>query len=120
MKHTDDTQKSTSIGGPTRISVVVPAKDEAENLPDLYREVREVCEREGYEWEMIVVDDGSHDETPQVARELPGITFVRFRRNFGQTAALDAGLKRRDIPTSSRWTETGRTTPPTSRASSRS
>jgi glycosyltransferase involved in cell wall biosynthesis len=85
-------------GGPIRLSVVVPAKDEAENLPELYREVREVCEREGYEWEMIIVDDGSHDETPQVARKLPGLTYVRFRRNFGQTAALDAGIKEARYP----------------------
>ena len=77
----------------TEISVVVPLYNEEGNVAELHREIREVCEANGYRYEIIAVDDGSTDKTLQRAMELTPITIVRFRRNFGQTAAFDAGIK---------------------------
>ncbi|MFP4067269.1 MAG: glycosyltransferase family 2 protein [Spirochaetaceae bacterium] len=81
-----------------QVSIVVPAFNEAENLAMLHREIRDVCDREDYEWELIIVDDGSRDHTAAVVRDLPGVVYIRFRRNFGQTPALDAGIKQARYP----------------------
>lgn len=77
----------------TEISVVVPLYNEEGNVAELHREIREVCEAQGYVYEIILVDDGSTDRTLQRALNLSPVKIVRFRRNFGQTAAFDAGIK---------------------------
>ncbi|MCB9043871.1 MAG: glycosyltransferase family 2 protein [Chitinophagales bacterium] len=75
------------------ISVVVPVYNEEENIISLYNEIKTVCENEKLLYEIIVVDDGSQDKTPEIVKTLSPLRYVRFRRNFGQTAALDAGIK---------------------------
>lgn len=79
-----------------RVSVVVPAYNEATNLPALVERVTRVLATLPYEGELIVVDDGSRDDTGEVLDELcgryPGLGVVRFSRNFGHQAALSAGL----------------------------
>ncbi len=77
----------------TEISVIIPVYNEEGNVVELHREIREVCEANGYTYEIIVVDDGSTDHTLQRALELSPVKIIRFRRNFGQTAAFDAGIK---------------------------
>lgn len=79
-----------------RISVVIPLCNEAENVPLLAEELREVLSATGLEFEVLFVDDGSTDGTRAavesvVARE-PRARLIAFRRNFGQTAALAAGF----------------------------
>lgn len=80
------------------VSVVVPALNEAENLPHLYERVRSVLESTGWKFELIVVDDGSTDQTLAVLKELrlrdPRVQYLSFSRNFGHQAALLAGLER--------------------------
>jgi len=80
------------------ISVVVPVFNEEKNIPDLFREIKSVCEANRYVYEIILADDGSTDKTFEVARALTPIKVIRFRRNFGQTAALDAGIKQSQYP----------------------
>jgi glycosyltransferase involved in cell wall biosynthesis len=75
------------------ISIVVPVMNEQENVGPLHAEILEVCQREGYDFEIIIVDDGSSDATVDVLRSLSPITVIELRRNFGQTAAMDAGIK---------------------------
>ncbi len=79
-----------------RYSIVVPVYNEVENLPELYRRVREVMEGLGEPWELILVDDGSSDgSTDQIrrlAQEDPHIRPVIFARNFGHQIAVTAGL----------------------------
>jgi glycosyltransferase involved in cell wall biosynthesis len=78
------------------ISVIVPAYNEADNLVTLYEELQGVLRGIGGSAEVVVVDDGSTDATPAVLERLcgqePSLTVIRLSRNFGQTAALAAGL----------------------------
>jgi glycosyltransferase involved in cell wall biosynthesis len=77
----------------TELSVVVPLYNEEGNVAELHREIKDVCEANGYTYEIILVDDGSEDETLRRAKDCSPAKIVRFRRNFGQTAAFDAGIK---------------------------
>jgi glycosyltransferase involved in cell wall biosynthesis len=75
------------------ISIIVPVYNEEDNIAPLYREIKDVCEREGYRHEIIFVDDGSTDGTAARINELETVKCISLRRNFGQTAAMDAGIK---------------------------
>ncbi len=78
------------------LSVVVPVFNEEESLEPLLREIREALDPLGKSYEVIVVDDGSSDGTFALLSRLhktePRIKALRFKRNFGQTAAVAAGL----------------------------
>jgi len=79
------------------ISVVVPAYNEEDNIPVLYDKLKKVLDSLGEEYEILFVDDGSQDRTPEVLREIAKkdkrIKIIRFRRNYGQTAAMYAGFE---------------------------
>lgn len=80
------------------ISVVVPVLNEEESLPILHQRLTEALTGNGYSYEIIIVDDGSTDRSFEIMRELqvldPHLRVVRFRRNYGQTAAFSAGFDR--------------------------
>ena len=71
--------------------------NEAENIRPLYDAVEAAMTHAGYAWELICVDDGSTDGTYKALEELHSnssfIKIIRFRRNFGQTAAMAAGFE---------------------------
>lgn len=79
-------------GGPVDVSVLVPAKDEAENLPEFIRQCAETFAATSFRAEVVVVDDGSADATPDVLRELsarhPFLRWERHRTRQGITEAL--------------------------------
>lgn len=75
------------------ISVVVPVYNEEGNVAELHREIKEVCEANHYQYEIIFINDGSTDKTDQMCRTLKPLKYIRMRQNFGQTAAMDAGIK---------------------------
>ena len=75
------------------ISVVVPVFNEERNVRELHREIVEICEKENYNYEIIFVDDGSSDGTSRICKELRPLKYIHMRKNFGQTAAMDAGIK---------------------------
>lgn len=81
---------------PTRISVLVPAKDEAENLPLFMEQAAAVVEQERVPYEVIVIDDGSSDGSWEVLRDLrrryPFLRGVRHRMQRGIAAALHTGF----------------------------
>src|SRR6266852_2669409 len=81
---------------PIACSIVVPFFNEQENIPPLYLKLTEVMDTVGEPYELIFVDDGSRDNTFRVLQEIfehdRRVHVVRLRRNFGQTAALKAGL----------------------------
>ena len=79
------------------LSVVIPVYNEEENLPLLWEELRSVLEGLGLAVEVIFVDDGSRDGSPEIVRGLreadPRVRLVRLKSHAGETAATDAGLK---------------------------
>ncbi|GAB6065932.1 glycosyltransferase family 2 protein [Aquifex pyrophilus] len=79
------------------ISVVIPAYNEEENIPILYEKLKKVLDNLGEDYEIIFVDDGSTDRTPQILEDIAKkdkkVKVIRFRRNFGQTAAIYAGFE---------------------------
>src|SRR6185369_8892474 len=79
-----------------KYSIVIPLHNEQENVTDLYDRLKAVMEANGESFEIVLVDDGSTDETFQLLRQIAGVdsrvTVVRLRRNFGQTSALAAGF----------------------------
>ncbi len=79
------------------VSVLVPAKDEAENLPELVRQVREALLPLPYACELVVVDDGSRDTTPEVLGQLAGqhafLRVVTHRSQRGIADALRSGAE---------------------------
>src|SRR5512145_3157302 len=79
------------------LSVVIPVYNEVENLPLLHRALHEALDSLPHRWEAILVDDGSSDGSAAVLERLATedhecIRVVEFRRNFGQTAAIAAGI----------------------------
>jgi glycosyltransferase involved in cell wall biosynthesis len=78
------------------LSVVIPIKNEALNLEALHREITATLEPWGRSYEVIVVDDGSTDESFEILTRIQALDarwrIIRFRRNFGQTAAFSAGF----------------------------
>ncbi|MFX8024392.1 glycosyltransferase, partial [Acinetobacter baumannii] len=72
-------------------SIVIAVFNEENNLSALVDEINAVCDERGWVREIIVVDDGSTDNSARVAGSMANVTVFRFRRNFGQTAAFDAG-----------------------------
>jgi len=78
------------------ISVVIPLFNEDESLPELTDWIRRVMQANGYSYEIILIDDGSKDRSWSVIEELaenhPEIKGIRFRRNYGKSAALYEGF----------------------------
>ncbi len=76
-------------------SIVAPIYNEIDNLPELYRRVKEVMDSSGETWELILVDDGSTDGSTEKIRELAeqdkAVRPVIFARNFGHQVAITAG-----------------------------
>jgi glycosyltransferase involved in cell wall biosynthesis len=79
-----------------KLSVVIPLKDERDNLRPLHDQLRAAIEPLGIDWEVIFVDDGSIDDSfavlEKIAADAPWVKVVRLRRNYGQSAALQAGI----------------------------
>ncbi len=79
------------------ISVIVPLYNEEESLPELMEWIDRVMQEHGYRYEVIMVDDGSSDRSWQVVRELaskyPHLKGIKFRRNYGKSAALNEGFR---------------------------
>jgi glycosyltransferase involved in cell wall biosynthesis len=78
------------------LSVVIPIKDERDNLRPLHERLCRALDGQGLTWEVVVVDDGSQDGSFAVLQELAAaearVKVVQLKRNFGQTAALQAGI----------------------------
>jgi len=79
-----------------QISVVIPLMNEEATLNELYKQISETIEEAGLTHEVIFVDDGSDDNSFAILSELYekniNLKVIRFRRNFGKAAALQAGI----------------------------
>ncbi len=80
------------------ISVVIPSFNEAESLPELCNWIERVMHANGFSYEIIIVDDGSTDNTMNVVREIasvnPAVHAISFARNYGKSPALNEGFRR--------------------------
>ncbi len=89
-------RESIPAAGFPKISVVIPLHNEQETLIELYGRTRRTMEAVGELWELVLVDDGSTDETPSILASLhaadPRVVVLHLRRNYGQTGALMAGF----------------------------
>lgn len=81
---------------PVELSIVVPIYNEEETIPHLHARVSDALTESGIDYELILVDDGSSDGSFALLREIAQqdrrVKVIRFRRNFGQTAAMAAGF----------------------------
>ena len=79
------------------ISVVVPLYNEDESLPELEEWIKRVMDSHGFSYEIIMVDDGSTDNSWKIIEELntlnPCVKGIKFQRNYGKSAALNEGFK---------------------------
>ena len=79
------------------LSLVIPLKDEAESLPELCAWIERVVTEQQLSYEIILIDDGSTDESWNVINQLraanPCIKGIKFQRNYGKSAALNEGFK---------------------------
>ena len=84
-----------------KLSIVVPVYNEEKNLPELFEQILAALKDASYDWDVTFVDDGSKDKSVEVlkqlqAREPNRVRIVVFRRNYGQTAAISAGIDHSD------------------------
>lgn len=81
-----------------QISVVIPLFNEEESLPELCSWIKKVMDENSYSYEVILVDDGSSDNSWDVAKKLsvqyPEVRGIKFRRNYGKSAALNKGFEK--------------------------
>ncbi len=79
------------------LSIIIPLYNEEESLPELCVWIRKVVEEQNYSYEIILVDDGSNDKSWEVIKKLGSennaIKAIRFRRNYGKSAALNVGFE---------------------------
>ena len=82
----------------TQISVVVPVFNEEESLPELTQWISRVMNKHGFSYEVILINDGSTDRSWEVIQQISSqninLKGLNFTRNFGKSAALDAGFRR--------------------------
>lgn len=80
-----------------QLSIVVPLLNEAESLPELERWIRQVMTENAFTYEIVFIDDGSTDTSWQVIEQLaaqnPNVRGIKFRRNYGKSAALHEGFQ---------------------------
>lgn len=93
-----DPKEDAQTSERTLVSVAIPVYNEEKVLPELVDRLAKIAAQlaDKYTWEFIFVDDGSKDRSREVIKELiakePRLSLVELRKNFGQTAALQAGL----------------------------
>lgn len=75
------------------LSIIVPVYNEEDSVVSLHRGIFDICSKLNKSFEIIFVNDGSTDQTLEKLKNLNNIKVINFRTNFGQTAALDAGIK---------------------------
>lgn len=90
-----------AFGATMKLSIVVPVYNEEKNLPELFEQIVTAMKPLGMDWDVTFVDDGSSDASVEVIRELYALApeqvrMVVFRRNYGQTAAISAGINESD------------------------
>ena len=81
----------------TNLSLIIPLLNEAESIPELYQWIKKVVDHHQLSYEVIFIDDGSTDNSWEIIQQLSSenkaVKGIRFRRNFGKSAALNSGFE---------------------------
>jgi len=79
-----------------KLSIILPIYNEEESIKELYNEIKAVLNKSFLDYEIIAINDGSRDKSPEILKEIAGndqnFKVINFRRNYGQTAAISAGI----------------------------
>jgi len=75
------------------LSIVIPVYNEEKNVALLHQSIRNTLDKTDFKYEIIFVDDGSTDNTFNILNNLKKVKIIKFRKNFGQTAAMMAGFE---------------------------
>ncbi len=75
------------------VSIIIPAYNEREGILPVIRSLQSLKERHGNRWEIIVVDDGSTDGTPEIIKDMQDIVLIQHPLNRGYGAAIKTGIK---------------------------
>ncbi len=80
-----------------KLSIVIPVYNEEDNLKLLHKAIQDALNQQPFQWEAVYVDDGSTDKSPQILKQIQSedaehTSGIILRRNFGQTAAIAAGI----------------------------
>jgi len=85
------------MAGSIDVSIVIPVRNEEDSIPVLFEEIYETMMKTDFTWECIWIDDGSTDDSFSRLKDLngknPGQHCIRFKKNYGQSAALSAGFR---------------------------
>jgi glycosyltransferase involved in cell wall biosynthesis len=80
-----------------KLSFVIPVFNEEDSIPHLYKAIKKVVDEQGYNYEIVFIDDGSSDKSLEIMENLnkddKNVKVVVFEKNCGQSAAFDAGFK---------------------------
>src|SRR3989304_4276922 len=76
------------------VSVIIPIFNEPDTLAQLHPMLVEAFAQINMPFELIFVDDGSHDKTPEILKKLMPAKVLTLRRNYGQTNALETGIRK--------------------------
>jgi len=76
-----------------KYSIIIPVFNEEGNVKELFERTKKTMGALNEQYEIIIIDDGSSDKTYQNLQSLAPIKVIKFRKNFGQTAAMNAGIK---------------------------
>ncbi len=89
-------QRAASLP-PPMLSIVIPVFNEEENLQTLHTRLTQTLTEQGLDYEIVFIDDGSQDQSPEILRRLEAedhrVVVVEFARNFGHQVAISAGLE---------------------------
>lgn len=92
------TEQNNTIKLKTELSIIVPLLNEEENVYELFNRLKQVCKKINCSFEIIMVDDGSNDNTMQVVEKIASenseLKYISFSRNFGHQAALFSGIQK--------------------------
>lgn len=93
----DSTLTNANVEHGTLVSVIVPFFNEEDNVERVFEAITTALDAAGVHFEMVFIDDGSNDRTferaEMLAKQDPRLTVVKFRRNYGQTPAMAAGIQ---------------------------
>jgi glycosyltransferase involved in cell wall biosynthesis len=90
---TAQAERFVTVEKKARVSVLVPVFNEEEGIKNVIYEIQEILSTSELDYELVVIDDGSSDHSPEILKDMEGITYLRHPKNVGYGGALKTGIK---------------------------